>query len=71
MKDTTEEFSESKYYEEDGFESGMGAVRRISPTLVQWEPSNSIFYSVFLVLNTMIGSGTLIIHSIAFLFLLF
>ena len=66
MKDTTEEFSESKYYEEDGFEISIGAERRISPTFVRREPSNSIFYSVFLVLNTMIGSGKLFIRSFLF-----
>ena len=67
MKDTTEEFFESKYYEEDGFEISIGAERRISPTLfVRREPSNSIFYSVFLVLNTMIGSGKLFFRGFLF-----
>ena len=58
MKDSTDvDLSESKGCNEDGFECGTVGFRRISPASISREPTNSIFYSVFLVLNTMIGSG--------------
>ena len=58
MENSTDvHLSESKGFHEDGFECGPGDLRRISPVVIRKEPSNSIFYSVFLVLNTMIGSG--------------
>ena len=56
-KSTDVHLSESKGFYEDRFECGTGDLRRISPVVIRKEPSNSIFYSVFLVLNTMIGSG--------------